>query len=133
IILPNCPQHVVAIFATLRLGAIVAENNPLYTPNELEHQLNDAGCKVIICLDPIYQRLEKLKGKLPTVQHIISTGIQDALPFPKNLLFPLKGKRDGTYYKIPKSEGVLSFNELIANTSPSVTQEEIDPRNDVAM
>ena len=32
LVLPNCPQHVVAFYAVLRLGAIVVEHNPLYTP-----------------------------------------------------------------------------------------------------
>jgi long-chain acyl-CoA synthetase len=133
LILPNCPQHVIAIFATLRLGAVVAENNPLYTEAELEHQLNDAGCKVVVCLDPIYAKLAALKGRLPSVEHIIATGIQDALPFPKNLLFPLKGRKDGTYVKIPPSEGVKRFTELIAKTGPTVPQAEVDPGEDLAM
>jgi long-chain acyl-CoA synthetase len=133
IVLPNCPQHVVAVFATLRLGAIVAENNPLYTEGELEHQINDAGCSVLVVLDPVYQRIMQLKGKLPTVRHVIATGIQDALPFPKNLLFPLKGKKDGTFFKIPEGEGVLRFSELVARTAPGVAQVEVDPREDLAM
>ncbi|HWH31712.1 MAG TPA: AMP-binding protein, partial [Egibacteraceae bacterium] len=133
IVLPNCPQHVVAVFAILRLGAVVAENNPLYTEAELEHQINDAGCSVLIVLDPVYQRIAKLKGKLPSVRHVISTGIQDALPFPKNVLFPLKGKKDGTYYAIPEGEGVLRLSELVARTAPAVQQAEVDPREDLAM
>jgi len=44
LVLPNCPQHVVAFYAALRLGAIVVEHNPLYTATELEHQLSDCGC-----------------------------------------------------------------------------------------
>ena len=38
LVLPNCPQHVVAFYAALRLGAVVVEHNPLYTPRELRHQ-----------------------------------------------------------------------------------------------
>src|SRR5687768_6871922 len=41
IALPNCPQHVVAFYAALRLGAIVVEHNPLYTARELRHQFED--------------------------------------------------------------------------------------------
>jgi long-chain acyl-CoA synthetase len=133
LILPNCPQHVIAIFAILRLGAIVVENNPLYTAEELEHQINDAGCRVLICLDPVYKKLAALKGRLRTVEHILATGIEDALPFPKNVLFPLTGRRDGTYYKIPESEGVHRLADLIRRTAPTVVQAEIDPREDVAM
>ena len=41
LILPNCPQHVVAFYAVLRLGAVVVEHNPLYTSRELRHQFED--------------------------------------------------------------------------------------------
>ncbi|MDO9395405.1 MAG: AMP-binding protein, partial [Herbiconiux sp.] len=46
IVLPNCPQHVVAFYAALRLGAIVIEHNPLYTARELRHQFEDHGAQV---------------------------------------------------------------------------------------
>ncbi len=133
LILPNCPQHVIAIFAVLRLGAVVAENNPLYTEEELADQLEDAGCKVVIFLDPLYRRLAGMRGRLSTVEHYVGTGVQDYLPFPKNRLFPLKGRRDGTYYKIPDSEGVRRFSDLVGQTPPTVTQAEVEPREDLAM
>jgi len=43
LVLPNCPQAVIAFFGALRLGAVVVQNNPLYTERELGHQLTDAG------------------------------------------------------------------------------------------
>src|SRR6266540_85030 len=46
LVLPNCPQYVIGYFATLRIGAIVVGNNPLYTERELSHQLKDAGIEV---------------------------------------------------------------------------------------
>src|SRR6478752_2377771 len=48
LVLPNCPQHVAAFYAVLRLGAIVVEHNPLYTPRELRHQFEDHGAAVAI-------------------------------------------------------------------------------------
>src|SRR6187431_1542421 len=48
IVLPNCPQHVVAFYAVVRLGAVVVEHNPLYTPPELRHQFEDHGARVAI-------------------------------------------------------------------------------------
>ena len=45
IVLPNCPQHIVAFYAILRLGAVVVEHNPLYTPRELRKQFEDHGAK----------------------------------------------------------------------------------------
>ena len=46
LVLPNCPQHVVAFYAALRLGAVVVEHNPLYTDRELRHQFEDHGATV---------------------------------------------------------------------------------------
>ena len=43
LVMPNCPQHVVAFYAALRLGAIVVEHNPLYTARELRHQFDVHG------------------------------------------------------------------------------------------
>jgi long-chain acyl-CoA synthetase len=41
--MPNCPHYIVAYYATIRLGAVVVGNNPLYTKREMEHQLRDSG------------------------------------------------------------------------------------------
>src|SRR4051794_13878230 len=43
LMLPNCPQYVIAYFGTLLAGGIVAQVNPLYTPRELDYLLRDAG------------------------------------------------------------------------------------------
>ena len=51
IVLPNCPQHIIAFYAVLRLGAVVVEHNPLYTPRELRKQFEDHGARVAIAWD----------------------------------------------------------------------------------
>ena len=48
LVLPNCPQHVVAFYAVLRLGAVVAEHNPLATRRELQAQLAAHGAQVVV-------------------------------------------------------------------------------------
>jgi long-chain acyl-CoA synthetase len=53
LVLPNCPEHIVAFYAVLRLGAIVVEHNPLYTERELRHQFEDHGAKVAIAWDKV--------------------------------------------------------------------------------
>src|ERR687897_2988627 len=58
LVLPNCPQHVVAFYAVLRLGATVVEHNPLYTPRELRHQFEDHGAKVAIAWDKVCATLQ---------------------------------------------------------------------------
>jgi long-chain acyl-CoA synthetase len=133
VLLPNCPQHLVALFGALRIGAVAAEIGHTATPEQLEHQLNEAGCEVVVCLDPVYPRLAQLKGRLATVQHIIATGLQDALPMARRALFPLVGRRAGTYHRIREEEGVLRFADLLERAAPMAAQESLDPHAALAL
>ena len=51
IMLPNCPQYIVAAFAVLRLGAIIVNVNPTYTAREVLTVANDSAMRVLITLD----------------------------------------------------------------------------------
>ncbi|WP_131784233.1 AMP-binding protein [Protofrankia symbiont of Coriaria ruscifolia] len=90
LILPNCPQHVIAFYAVLRLGAIVAEANPLYTEAELTHQLSDCGAEYVVCLDRTYAVVEAARRSGRTrVREVIYTSIPDFLPRKDQLLLRL--------------------------------------------
>src|SRR5262249_39792852 len=54
LMLPNCPQYVIAYYGALKAGAIVAQINPLYTPRELIHILDDSGAQTIVVADVLY-------------------------------------------------------------------------------
>ena len=60
LMMPNVLQYPVAIAAVLRAGFVVVNVNPLYTPRELEHQLNDSGAEAIIILENFASTLEKV-------------------------------------------------------------------------
>ena len=79
IVLPNCPQHIVAFYAVLRLGAVVVEHNPLYTAPELRHQFEDHGARVVIVWDKIAPRITDMPADL-NVEHVVSVDITTALP-----------------------------------------------------
>ena len=64
IVLPNCPQHVIAFYAVLRLGAIVVEHNPLYTADELRHQFADHGAHVAIVWDNAAETVRSFADEL---------------------------------------------------------------------
>jgi long-chain acyl-CoA synthetase len=53
IMLPNCPQYLISFFAIVRLGAIVANVNPIYTPREVEMVACDSGMRAIITLNAL--------------------------------------------------------------------------------
>lgn len=79
LVLPNCPQHVVAFYAALRLGAIVVEHNPLYTPRELRHQFEDHEAKIVIAWDKVVATLQEFPKDVAP-DHIVSVNMIDAMP-----------------------------------------------------
>lgn len=88
LVLPNCPQHVVAFYAALRLGAIVVEHNPLYTARELRHQFEDHGARVAIVWDKVADTVGGFPADL-RVDHIVSVDLTEAMPLTKRLLLRL--------------------------------------------
>ena len=79
IVLPNCPQHVVAFYAVLRLGAIVVEHNPLYTARELRHQFEDHQARFAIAWDKVYDTIDGFPSDVK-VERIVSVDITEAMP-----------------------------------------------------
>ncbi len=82
IMLLNTLQYPIAVFGALRAGCTVVNTNPLYTPRELEHQLNDSGAEVVVILENFAHVLQEVLEKTP-VRHVIVTSIGEMLGFPK--------------------------------------------------
>jgi len=121
IMLPNCPQSVIAFYGVLIAGAVVVQTNPLYVERELEFQLADSGASAIIMLDLFYSRIDRIRGtepelgKLSVLKQVIVTSIKDGLPFPKSMLYPLKQKKEGIKIDVPYGmKGVISYRSLLA-------------------
>jgi long-chain acyl-CoA synthetase len=137
LILPNCPQYVIAYYATVRLGAIIVGNNPLYTQRELAHQLNDAGCDVVIVLDQLYANLKSIEHEFRP-REVVVTGLEDYMPFPKNVLAPLlvfrkQAKKEKRLWPpVPKGEAVKRWKHLIATAGEVPPVAEVDAVNDPA-
>src|SRR6201981_1384853 len=70
VMLPNIPAFPIAMLGILRAGAVQVNVNPLYTPRELEHQLNDAGADVIVIFNGVSATLAEVAGKTQ-IKHII--------------------------------------------------------------
>lgn len=85
IMLPNTMQYLVVMFGALRAGMVVVNINPLYTPRELEHQVNDAGLDTIVVLANFMHTVEEA---LPhtNLKHIIVTEIGDMFSGPKSCI-----------------------------------------------
>ena len=86
VMMPNLPAFPLAMLGILRAGAAQVNVNPLYTPRELEHQLNDAGANIIVIFNGATATLAEIVGNT-SIEHVISVGLADGtdatLPSPK--------------------------------------------------
>jgi long-chain acyl-CoA synthetase len=73
ICMPNCPEFVLAYFAILKAGAVVVATNPLYTPPEIIHQVNDAGLETVFCAGSLYARIQAARSATG-IRQVIVTG-----------------------------------------------------------
>ncbi|WP_062305382.1 long-chain-fatty-acid--CoA ligase [Alicyclobacillus sendaiensis] len=132
IMLPNCPQAVIAYYGALLAGLTVVQHNPMYTPRELKHQLEDCGAKVLVTLDELWPRVEAVEGELP-VEYYVVTSIRDYLPPVKSLLYPLQKSRQGGIPKVPYGTRIVAWKHCLASASAELPQVEVDPMEDVAL
>jgi long-chain acyl-CoA synthetase len=136
LVLPNCPQFVVAFYAIQRLGAVAVGNNPLYTQRELTHQLKDAGVEVLVTLDLLYPLVGAVRNDVG-LKTVVVTKVGDYLGFPINLLAPLKQKREAQHEgrpwpPVPEGADVLWWADLMKGDFPEIELPDIDPKEDVA-
>jgi long-chain acyl-CoA synthetase len=130
----NCPQYVIAYFASLKIGAKVTPISPVYTSQEVRHQLVDSEAKTIICEDILYDNVQKAEVSL---DNIILTSIGDYLPFLKKLFgkSALAKAYRGPGVPSPdyiKDSGILLFKDLIKKYPPGPPQVSINPEDDIA-
>ncbi|HXG90704.1 MAG TPA: long-chain fatty acid--CoA ligase [Vicinamibacterales bacterium] len=98
VMLPNCPQYVISAFATLRLGAVVVNINPIYTSRELMSVADDSGIKVLITLDRLAPLAHDVCGQTH-LQHVVVTSL---------------GEYSAEQAPPPRVEPALAFSDLIA-------------------
>lgn len=114
LILPNCPQHIIAFYAILRLGAIVVEHNPLYTGAELRHMFEDHGAKAAIVWDKISGHITGLPADIrPT--HIYAVNLIKAMPALTRaaLKLPVKKARSSREKLEGAAPGTTSWTQLL--------------------
>ncbi|HKF00073.1 MAG TPA: long-chain fatty acid--CoA ligase [Actinomycetes bacterium] len=131
-ILPNCPQAVMTLLGALRLGAIVVQNNPLYTERELVHQLADAGVEVLVCLDLMYGKVKRVRAAHP-LREVIVTSVIDELPSLKRLLAPYTRRGRAAMAKLAKDEPVRRWRQVLASSPGPAAETPVDPDTDLAV
>jgi long-chain acyl-CoA synthetase len=136
LLLPNCPQYVIAWYACQRIGAIAVGNNPLYTQRELEYQLKDAGINVMVVLENVYENFGKVR-EASGIREVIATKLTDYMKFPLSKLAPIKlrkeAKKEGKPWPpVPAGHRVRWWKDAVASTGPLPPIATIDPRTDPA-
>ncbi len=128
--MPNLPQLVIGYYAVLRLGGVVVMTNPLYMPDEIEEQWNDAGVDVALVMDFLFeQKLDAIRQRL-SVQHYVLASIPEYLRFPMRQLAPFRLKRRNppAIAAVAQSDSVHRFRELVraGGRKPPETAVDID-------
>ena len=111
LMLPNCHQYVISFFATVRLGAIVTQLNPMYVEREIEHILTDSGAETIVVYKDMYPRVRNV---LPR------TELRDVI------VVDFAGEPEGL------EPGHRSFGDFLATDAEPAPDVPIDPAGDVA-
>ncbi|PJG85194.1 long-chain-fatty-acid--CoA ligase FadD [Conservatibacter flavescens] len=113
LMMPNLLQYPIALFGILRAGMVVVNVNPLYTPRELEHQLQDSGAVAIVIVSNFASTLEKVVFNTQ-IKHVILSRMGDQLSFGKRTLvnFVVKYvKKLVPKYKLPHA---ATFREVLS-------------------
>ena len=113
LVLPNCPEHIIAFYAVLRLGAIVVEHNPLYTQSELAHQFGDHGATVAV----VWDKVAPLVQGIPSVEHIVAVDITASMPLTKRLALrlPLSKARTARDAMTGPAPGTIAWTRLLSD------------------
>jgi len=118
IMLANCPQYVVAAFATFRLGATVVNVNPIYTPREVLVVAKDSGMRVLLTLDVLAPAVLAVRDQT-AIENIIITSL---------------GEYSAAATPTAAVEGTIRMTELLAAVAePDLPRVEIDTDEDVAV
>ena len=136
LVLPNCPQYVIAAYACARIGALFVGTNPLYTEREMVHQLNDCGAAVCVVLDTLYHAVGPVRDQTP-LRTVIVTKLTGAMPFLLSKLAPIELKRDAKKHgepwpPVPGDADVVWWEALMRADLPAVPAATIDSEQDLA-
>lgn len=133
LLLPNCPQFVIAFYAVIKIGAIACPLNPLYTQKELTLLLNDSGAQTIISLKRFFLKIVGMKNQV-SLEKIIVSDITDYFPLYLKILAKIKELPDNirNLKNRPKRQNAYNFKDL--TKGPCLTQfSKIDVQEDPAI
>ena len=134
LLLPNCPAFVIFYFGILKTGATVVNCNPLYTVEELDHQIRDSETGFLITLDlaVLFEKADALLGR-GSLKKALICSFPSMLPTVKSLLFRLLKSKDIANPKKARNPSQLIFERDVMDNDGTYSKPEIDPNQDVAV
>jgi long-chain acyl-CoA synthetase len=122
--MPNTPQFMMAYYGILKAGGVVVATNPLYSPREIEHQVNDSGIEIMMVMSNFYKTIKEVQPHTK-IRTLIVTNIKETLPPILGFLFTLtKEKKDG--FRVTLADGDIWLQDLIS-------QHKNDPKPNVGL
>src|SRR5439155_1580635 len=103
IMLPNCPQYIIAAFAILGLGAVVVNINPSYTAREVLVVTGDSGVRMLITLDALAPLVQGVRSET-AIEQVIVTSLAE---YSSAAAAP------------PRVDGLLTFADLVNRSGPT--------------
>jgi long-chain acyl-CoA synthetase len=126
LMLPNCPQWVVAFYGALRVGAVPVSTSPMYVAREMREQFDDSGCETVVLLDQFYPRLREIHAAT-RVRRVIVADVAETLPWPARLLARLARARKGERVTVPRETDTHLLRDLVRAYPPTSPGADLRP------
>lgn len=132
LMLLNSPEYVITFYAAAKIGAVITPISPVYVSSEVKHQLEDSGAKTIVCMDMLYETVEKSGADL---DNVILVDVTESLPlmrklFGKGILRSAYAEKSRTGFPGGK-RSIHRIGDLIAKAGSGSFKVDIDPRTDL--
>ncbi len=129
LLLLNCPQYIISYMGALKAGAVVTPVSPVYTSQEVRHQLTDSGARVVVCQDILYDNVAKTGLDLDKV---IVTGVDEYLPslkkmFAKKIMARAYGGLQVPDAGLIQRAGLIKFQDILKKSPAQAPRVEIAP------
>jgi len=132
LMLPNIPQMVIAYYGTLRSGAVAVATNPLYHAHELEVQLKNSAAETLVAVDMFYPVISPVLSKTG-VKKLILCGIKDYLPFPLDLLYPIKARIEKQWVSVNRVSPIYDFLSVISIARATPVNADVSPKDNAIL
>ncbi|WP_373474467.1 AMP-binding protein [Sphingorhabdus sp.] len=128
--LPNVPHYIAAYYGALAAGATVVNFSPLYSVDELAHQVADSGTSILFTVSAAALLPTAIKVlDNSSLKELVVGSVAEALPRAKSWAYRLFKRKDVA--AIPADSRITTYAELTSNRGDYAVQP-CDPVKDIA-